>query len=319
MLTGARAFAGKGFSDTVAAVLRHEIDWTKLPRDLPPRLRHLLERCLDPDVRTRLRDIGEARVTLAALERGDRDAADVAATVSGSADGRASQRERLAWMATAVATLVAIAVAVISRTHWAGAAVSGENAAGVTRLSVLPPPGLAINPESANVAISPNGRLVAFIVGIGVSTENQLWVRSLDAPMAKRIEAGDGASLPFWSPDSTRIGFFASRKLKTVPAAGGPADIVCDAPFGRGATWSATNTIVFAPDAAGPLYRVAAAGGTPIAATVLDESRHQTGHRFPVFLPDGDHFLYAALPRVDELPDIVAGSLSDPHLKRASA
>jgi Tol biopolymer transport system component len=253
-------------------------------------------------------------VTLAALERGDRDVAAVT-PVAASANGRASRRERVAWTMAALAGLVAIGFAVISRAHWAGGAASGEDPAGVTRLSVMPPAGLAINPESANLAISPNGRLVAFTVGVGVSSENQLWVRSLDTAIAKRIEAGDGASLPFWSPDSTRIGFFASRKIKTVPAAGGPADIVCDAPFGRGATWNAANTIVFAPDAAGPLYRVAAAGGTPIAATVLDESRHQTGHRFPVFLPDGDHFLYAALPRVDERPDIIAGSLSDPHLK----
>ena len=120
-----------------------------------------------------------------------------------------------------------------------------------------------MNPDSTNVAISPNGRMVAFVVGAGVSTENQLWVRSLDSPTARRIESGDGVAQPFWSPDSERIGFFANGKLKTVAAAGGPADVVCDAPFGRGATWNASNVIVFAPDATGPLYRVSANGGTP--------------------------------------------------------
>ena len=159
------------------------------------------------------------------------------------------------------------------------------------RLSVLPPLGFLMNPDSTNVAISPNGRMVAFVVGTGVSTENQLWVRPIDATEARRIEAGDGVSLPFWSPDSERIGFFASRKLKTVAVSGGAATVVCDAPFGRGATWNASNVIVFAPDATGPLFRVSASGGPATAVTTLDAERKETGHRFPVFLPDGDHFL----------------------------
>lgn len=133
----------------------------------------------------------------------------------------------------------------------------------MTRLSVLAPPGLRLNPDSANVAISPDGRLVALVVGRGIAAENQLWVRSLDSPFARRIESGDGVSLPFWSPDSARIGFFASRKLKVVDAAGGPAVVVCDAPFPRGGTWNRSNVIVFAPDAQGTLSRVLASGGTP--------------------------------------------------------
>ena len=181
------------------------------------------------------------------------------------------------------------------------------------RLSVLPPLGFLMNPDSTNVAISPNGRMVAFVVGTGVSTENQLWVRPIDAMEARRIEAGDGVSLPFWSPDSERIGFFASRKLKTVAVSGGAATVVCDAPFGRGAAWNASNVIVFAPDANGPLLRVAASGGPATAATTLDAGRHETGHRFPVFLPDGDHFLFAALPRADGMVQIFAGTLHDPQ------
>ena len=119
---------------------------------------------------------------------------------------------------------------------------------------------------------------------------------------ARRIESGDGVSQPFWSPDSERIGFFANGKLKTVAVERRRGTVVCDAPFGRGAAWNASNVIVFAPDSNGPLFRVSANGGTATAVTTLDAARKETGHRFPVFLPDGDHFLFAALPGTDGIP-----------------
>jgi hypothetical protein len=90
---------------------------------------------------------------------------------------------------------------------------------------------------------------------------------------------------------------------------------VCEAPFARGGTWNASNVIVFAPDSTGELYRVSANKGTPAVVTALDPARKETGHRFPVFLPDGDHFLYAALPGGDGTAEIFAGSLRDPRTK----
>ena len=224
-------------------------------------------------------------------------------------------RERLAWSLAAIAILAAATIVVWQRSTLGRPAASAGAGNEVMRLSVLPPLGFLMNPDSTNVAISPNGRMVALVVGTGVSTENQLWVRPIDAMEARRIEAGDGVSMPFWSPDSERIGFFASRKLKTVAASGGAATVVCDAPFGRGATWNASNVIVFAPDANGPLFSVSASGGPATAVTALDVARKETGHRFPVFLPDGDHFLFAALPRVDGMPQIFAGALHDPQAR----
>jgi Tol biopolymer transport system component len=133
-----------------------------------------------------------------------------------------------------------------------------------------------MNPDSLNLAISPDGRMVAFVTGGILSVENQLWVRSVDSTVARRIESADGAALPFWSPDSRRIGFFAQRKLKIVAAAGGPAETLCDAPFGRGASWGRSNVIVFAPDANGPLHQIAAGGGTPSPVTTLDPAGQET-------------------------------------------
>ena len=136
-----------------------------------------------------------------------------------------------------------------------------------------------------------------------------LWNKA--SASARRLEGGDGAVLPFWSPDSRRIGFFTNSKLKTIAVSGGRADTLTDTPGPRGATWNADNVIVYTPDAGGPLYRSAATGGTPVPVTTLDQTRGEFGHRFPTFLPDGHHFLYAALPGRDGRFDIFAGSLND--------
>jgi Tol biopolymer transport system component len=120
----------------------------------------------------------------------------------------------------------------------------------------------------------------------------------------------DNVSLPFWSPDSKRIGFSTAGKLRTVAAAGGVIQTVCTIPGngGRGATWGPSNIIVFARNASGPLFKVSASGGEPEPITTLAEG--QQSHRFPTFLPDGDHFLYAALPSHAGKFDIFVGALS---------
>ena len=308
MLTGTRAFGGQRTADVLAAVVRREIDWSRLPDDLPAALRHLLERCLTIEVKDRLRDIGEARVALAEMERGP-EKGDRSSPRPDTRNGAVLSARFKRVLFVAVATIVAVAVFQIARFMDAGDRPSSP---GTSRWSLLPPPGLRFSPESSNVAMSPDGRTLAFVVGTGIAAENQLWVRSVDSLTARRIESGDGVSLPFWSPDSTRIAFFAQRKLKVVAAAGGPAETICDAPFARGGTWSRANVIVFAPDALGPLSRVPASGGTPERVTTLDANRGQQGHRFPFFLPDGDRFLFAALPSKNGVFDIFAGSVTNP-------
>src|SRR5207245_1276737 len=117
----------------------------------------------------------------------------------------------------------------------------------------------------------------------------RLWVQSLSTGTTAILPSTERGEFPFWSPDSRSIGFFASGKLRTIEASGGPVQVVCDAPTPRGGTWSRSGVIVFAPDFRGGLFRVAASGGAPAPVTKLDSKRHST-HRWPWFLPDGKHF-----------------------------
>jgi Tol biopolymer transport system component len=116
-------------------------------------------------------------------------------------------------------------------------------------------------------------------------------VRALNALDAKELPGTEGATYPFWSPDSRYIGFFQSGKMKKIETAGGPPVIVCDATSGRGGSWNRDGVIIFS-NAADPIYQVPAAGGTGAAVTKLDTSRTEKTHRWPHFLPDGKHFLY---------------------------
>ena len=304
MVTGRRAFDGEEISDVLAAVLRQDVDWSALPPNTPLRLRQLLERCLERDPKSRLRDIGEARVTIAKIESGAPDSSSSGIAPALAAAPR-SRRMRMAAVAAASALLTAAALLGLLR-PWARTAAP----AAVARFSLLPPPGTELYPDSTGVAISPDGTMVAFVVGGVTRSESQLWVRTLGSMTPRRLEDADGASLPFWSPDGRRIGFFSGTKLKTIAVSGGRSEVLCDAPGGRGAAWNAANVIVFAPDAGGPLYRISANGGSPTPVTSLDTSRKEYSHRFPTFLPDGDHFLYAALPSHNGQFEIYAGSVS---------
>ena len=298
MLTGQRTFAGDDISEVLASVLKTDPEWHAIPAEVPPSVRRLLRRCLEKDPRKRLSSIGDARLELDEIEQ---VATAAAPTVVGP---RRTFLSMLMPAAAGAIVTAAIAAVVWTTTRQAPSPV-------VTRLSVIPDAGAEMYPDSAEVAISPDGRSVVFVVGDPQKTESQLWIRSLDSVVTRRVEGGDGAHLPFWSPDGSRIGFSADLKLKTVPVQGGRAAIVCNSPGFRGAAWNKNDVIIFAADSSGTLWQVSANGGEPKALTKLDESRKETSHRFPVFLPDDDHFLYAALPGRAGLADIVAGSLRD--------
>ncbi len=295
MLTGRRLFAGEEISDVLAAVLRQEIDWSALPSGTPSGMRRMLRRCLDKDPKRRLSAIGDARL----------DLEETAEPAAGPAPAQNPSRNGL-WIGLAAGALVTAALAA---GLWTMRPAGADTM--VSRLTIVPPSDQSLYPDPAEHAMSPDGRMVAVVIGDkGNSGGTAIWIRSLDTLAARRLAGSEGGHMPFWSPDSRRVGFFANGKLKTAAIDGDRADVLCDANFSRGGTWSPSNVIVFAPDGAGPLFKVSANGGDPSAVTTLAQARAETGHRFPIFLPDGEHFLYAALPGKGGRFDIFAASVS---------
>jgi Tol biopolymer transport system component len=289
MLTGSQLFGGATVSDSLAAVLKTDPDWSALPSNTSPAIRRLLRRCLERDRDRRLADIADAR-----LEIDEALAAPAPATAPSMAvRGRG-------WMAAfGLAALAALALAFV---HFREASPEAP----VLRSTILPPESTEWDFSNGRglPALSPDGRRIVF----GARTtdgKSQLWVRHLDGLTAQPLAGTEGAAFPFWSPDSRFIAFFAAGKLKKIDASGGPALTLADASAGRGGAWNQDGVILFAPlNAYGPLLRVSSAGGavTPLAAS----------GRLPWFLPDGKHFLFHVNGNgapAAELGKIMVGSL----------
>jgi eukaryotic-like serine/threonine-protein kinase len=285
ILTGRQALAGETVSDTIAAILGGEPEWTALPDTTPVTVRQLLQRCFEKDPRHRLRDIGDARIELDDALVGRATGATVA---------RPARRERVAWIALALVT-VAAALALGSVLYLRRAPADTR----AYRSSILPPTGVSLSaevPPSARFALSPDGQRLAFAGG-ETSGVTKLWVQSLDGIVAQPLPGTEGASVPFWSPDNRFIGFFSETKVKKIDAAGGlPVTLADNDVSQAGATWNRDGVILFASFESGsPIRRVSASGGAPSPATTLNADNRETRHYFPFFLPDGRHFLYLAV------------------------
>ncbi len=169
----------------------------------------------------------------------------------------------------------------------------------------IPTPGTA---AAEYPALSPDGRHLAFVASKG--GPSQLWVLALDTLESRPLSETSGASYPFWSPDGAYLGFFTHGKLRKIAIAGGLPETLCDAPGGRGGAWNRNGLIVFSPGPARPIFSVPAAGGVPTRVTKLAANGGSgAGHRFPVFLPDGLHFLYTAASNQPDGSGVFVGSL----------
>ncbi len=278
MLTGTRLFEGTTISDTLAAVLRAEPDWTRLPAETPASMRKLLRRCLEKDRKRRLDSASAARLEIDdALTAPAADPSPAGAAASSSARG-----SRL-WMLVAAVAVLGMAGLAVPAVRYLREAP--PDAPPETRVDLVTPAG----GDPLAFALSPDGRQIVFVAaGDGAS---RLWLRSLSTTTAQPLPGTDGAAYPFWSPDSRAVAFFADGQLKRLDLGGGAPRALAAAPLGRGGSWNADGVLLFAPTAGGPLFRVAAAGGAAAPVTTLDR---QTSHRWPVFLPDGQHFLFYA-------------------------
>jgi hypothetical protein len=284
MATARRAFDGKSKTSLIAAILStHPPPISSVQPVMPPALDHVVRKCLEKDPEDRwqsARDVASELRWIA--EAGSQ--AGVPTTLS----LRRRSRERLAW--TLVALLAAAGGAGLA---WAlrlrGAL---EEASRPLRVEIVPPPETPLaNVVQGAVALSPDGRTMAFVVR-GRGGPPGLAVRDLASGEAKTLAGTEDATFPFWSPDGRWIAFFADKRLRKVEAKGGPVQTVCEAAAGRGGSWGRDGTIVFAPDITGPLARVPSGGGAPVAATTTPSP--DVTHRNPSFLPDGRHFVFTS-------------------------
>src|SRR5262249_16532692 len=156
------------------------------------------------------------------------------------------------------------------------------------------------------------GHHLAFTAATGGKI--QLWVQALDSTKARALAGTQGATYPFWSPDSRFIGFFADGRLKKVEVPDGTVQALCDVELPLGGAWSRTGVILFGQVRFG-LKGISATGGEVTQVTTIDETGQELSHRYPTFLPDGRHFLYSIQSRMKETRGVYLGSLDDGSLK----
>ncbi|HXQ25320.1 MAG TPA: protein kinase [Candidatus Acidoferrales bacterium] len=301
MLTGKMAFSGESVTDTLAAVIKEEPDWSQLPAATPVRVRVLLQRCLQKDPKQRLRDIGDARISLdEVLSGAPQDASFEAAAAP-------RWRRMLPW--TIAATAVAVAAMAVA--FWAPRRTATTPAAVEPVRFQISLPEKMTTAGTGGSALSPDGHQLAFAAA-GSDGVQRLWVRALDSLEARPLPGSELPDIPipfFWSPDSRYIAFYADGKLKKTVVSGGAVEVLCDLQqTAVGGSWSPDGVIIFG-QARGGLMRVSANGGDASPVTILDSSRGENHHVFPSFLPDGRHFIYLRTSTKPGNSGVYVGSL----------
>jgi len=289
MLCGGTLFSGETAGDTLAAVIRAEIDLARLPAETPFAIRQVLRRCLERSPKNRLHDIADARIVIDEVLAGKSDEAAPA----GPAGGQASGGGRKPWLLAASALAAGLLIGGLLAGAWLRDSAAGRPAPELTQFTLQPPEGTGF---VRGMAIAPDGRKIA-LVARAANGHVSLFVRSLGALEARELPQTEGARYPFWAPDSRRIGFFAERSLRWIDTENGTSLVV--APTAsvqdvRGGAWGADDTILYTPTFTGPIYSVRASGGPATPATHLPDDHEIGTTRFPTFLPDGRRFVYFA-------------------------
>ncbi|MBP1598508.1 MAG: serine/threonine protein kinase [Acidobacteria bacterium] len=310
-LTGKRAFQGDTITETVAAILKSEPDWTLLPGETPASVRSLLRRCLQKDPNLRLRDIGDARVEM--LE----GLAEPAEVIPGA------RRFPLMWVLSvgvvALVIGVLIGLAAMGRLRPAASPASQPVVRASVRLEAghwldgqrrNPPYGLG-HPTRTAIALSSDGRLMVYSAiseNPGPQDKPRLYLRRFDQLEAKPVAGTEGGDSPFLSPDDRWIGFCAEGKLMKVAVDGGVPAPLCDIPYysAFGFSWGTDNRIIFARIGDFGLSRVSADGGTPEILTIPDRSKEEFAHRLPHCLPAGKGILFTIMRHGYDLQPRVA-------------
>jgi len=277
MVTGNHAFDGKSQASVIAAILEHEPQPISAFQPMaPPALDRLIRTCLAKDPEERIQTAHDVKLQLQWIAEGD--------SQTGPPVGILAGHNTWDRVSKPVATLLLLLLI-------------GGGAAWWVRTRQIPPAMHFYSPvpfPANDVALSPDGRTLAMVAYSDQANKYVIWTNKVGGRGQTPVPGTEGASHPFWSPDGRSLGFFANGKLKKAELSGGLVQVLGDAPNGRGGTWNAEGTILFSPNVFTGIYRLSSSGGTPIEITKLDASRFESSHRWPVFLPDGRHFLFLA-------------------------
>lgn len=299
MVTGHRAFEGKTTASTIAAILAAEPPSISSVQPMsPPALEGVVRNCLAKDPDERVQTAHDVKLQLKAAQAGGSSSAIPAARFAPR-----KTWDHLGWL------LAGLLLLALTGGGWAWWHASHQPAPAMYFISSAPSP-------VASLALSPDGHTLALVSYSEQANKNVIWIHQVGGRTSIILQGTEGATYPFWSPDGRALGFFAQAKLKTIDVtAGRSAQVIADAPFGRGGAWGPDGTIVFTPDAWSGLYRMPSSGGMPTEVTKPDSSKSQVSHRWPMFLPDGRHFLYLACNFSGKLDknEIFVGSLDSPE------
>jgi eukaryotic-like serine/threonine-protein kinase len=292
MLTGKRAFEGRTQLSVASAILEKEPEPIRALKPMtPPTLERAIQRCLAKDPEERWQAARDLAIELNWIGR------------NGSQEKTPTKWKQLGpglgWMLCG-----ALVVSLLAGALW----WRNTKAAQQTMVFSAPLPFAA-----RDLAIGPNGHTVAVVGYQEDQKKSVIWLYEVGSEEAKSLAGTEGGNFPFWSPDGKSLGFFADGKLKRLDLPGGPLQVLCDAPSGRGGTWNKDGVIVFTPRGVlrSALYRVSASGGTPTKIGGKLPGNGEASQRYPMFLPDGKHYLFlsATIAKRSEGDGIYVGSL----------
>src|SRR5215470_9103990 len=272
MLSGKRAFRRETTAETMTAVLKEDPPELADPgHHISPALDRIVRRCIEKSPDQRFQSAKDLSFALGALSGTDSSAAVRSAAAS----------QRLPWLKWAMA---ALAFVIGAATAW----LFLTRPVPQQRMQfAIPTTG-----EVSHMALSTDGSMLAFIAPDENSQLPVVYVQSIGSSEARLLQGTEGASYPFWSPDGASIGFFAKGKLQKLSVSGGTPQFLANVQAARGGSWGSRNVIIYAPDSAGGLWRVNADGSGARSLTDPLMEKTENSHRWPVFLPDGDHFMF---------------------------
>lgn len=308
--TGKRAFDGRTQATVIAAVLEREPPpITSIQPMVPPMLNEVVKTCLRKDPDERFQTAHDLKLQLQWIAHGITAPATQAEALP--ARRRRFTRERALWALSLL--LLGLALAATWFTHRPKPIAARAES---MRFEIAAPAGthfLEAAEGGADVAISPDGRKLVFAAESG--NKPSLWLRSLDSAEPSQLPGTEGAQYPFWSPDNEAVGFFVAGKLKRVPINGGDPETLATIDDPMGGTWN-SHGVILAGTRAGAIYKVSDTGGTPQQFTTLDSSKQETTHRWPNFLPDGNHFIFeCGMGSESDQNRICAAALDSPASK----